>query len=139
MSYTPLTIETLVSAPVTKAWEVYTQPEYITQWNFASDDWQCPSAQSDLRVGGAFSSRMEAKDGSIGFDFGGTYADVKEHELIAYTMDDGRTVTVHFAPEGDDSKVTVTFDAEGENSLEMQRGGWQAILDNYKKCVEAQG
>lgn len=131
-----ITINTSVNAFLQKAWDVYTKPEYITQWNHASDDWHCPSATNDLRTGGSFSSRMEAKDGSFGFDFGGTYTDVQPLERIAYTMGDGRTVEVHFAAEGEGTKVTVRFDAEDQNSEEMQRGGWQAILDNFKKCAE---
>lgn len=131
-----IAIETIVQAPVEKAWEVYTKPEYITQWNHASDDWECPSAENDLRVGGTFSSRMRAKDGSFGFDFGGTYTEVREHELLAYTMGDDRKADVHFAPQDGSTKVTVRFEAETENSAEMQRNGWQAILNNFKKCAE---
>lgn len=137
MTTQPITIETSVSAPVAKAWEVYTNPEQVMKWNHASDDWHSPRATNDLRVGGTFNYRMEAKDGSFGFDFGGTYTDVKLHELIAYEMGDGRQVMVTFAPNGSDTKITVVFDPETQNPIEMQQQGWQAILDNYKKCVEA--
>lgn len=132
-----VTIQTDVHVPVAKAWEVYTRPEYITQWNFASDEWHCPSSQNDLRVGGTFSSRMEAKDGSFGFDFAGEYTDVKEYEHIAYKLGDERTVDVRFTDNGDTTHVEVVFDIEDQNSAEMQRQGWQAILDNFKKCAEA--
>lgn len=131
-----ISIETIVQAPVEKAWDVYTKPEFVTQWNHASDDWECPSAENDLRVGGTFSSRMQAKDGSFGFDFGGTYTEVREHELLAYTMGDDRKAEVHFAPQDGGTKVTVRFEAETENSAEMQRNGWQAILNNFKQCAE---
>jgi uncharacterized protein YndB with AHSA1/START domain len=132
-----ITIEATVNVPVEKAWEVYTDPKHVTQWNHASDDWHSPSAENDLRVGGKFSYRMEAKDGSFGFDFGGTYDEVKPHELISYIIGDGRKVTNVFTKEGDATKLTVTFEAENTNSIEMQRGGWQAILNNYKKYAES--
>lgn len=132
-----ITIQATINAPVTKAWEIYTMPAHITQWNNASDDWHTPRAENDLRTGGKFLSRMEAKDGSAGFDFTGTYTEVKEHQLIAYTMDDGRTVTITFTAEGDATKMVVAFEAEQTNSVEMQRSGWQAILDNFKKYVES--
>jgi len=131
-----ITIEATVYVPVEKAWEVYTDPKHVTQWNHASDDWHSPSAENDLRPGGKFSYRMEAKDGSFGFDFGGTYDEVKPYELIAYTIGDGRKVQNVFTKEGDATKLTVTFEAEGTNPVEMQRGGWQAILNNYKKYAE---
>jgi uncharacterized protein YndB with AHSA1/START domain len=136
-STTKITVETTVKAPVEKVWRFWTLPEHITKWNAASDDWHTPFAENDLRVGGQFKSRMEAKDGSFGFDFGGTYNDVKTNELIEYTIGDGRKVIVHFAANGNETKVTETFDAEGTHSVEMQRGGWQAILDNFKKYTEA--
>lgn len=131
-----ITVETTVNAPLEKAWQYWTEPDHITKWNFASNDWQCPSAQNDPRTGGKFSSRMEAKDGSMGFDFGGVYDLVKIHELIEYTMGDGRKVIVKFIPEGNKTRITETFDAENTHSVEMQRTGWQAIMDNYKKHVE---
>jgi len=133
---TSITIETTVDAPVEKVWERWTRPEHITRWNAASDDWHTPTATNDLRPGGTFTSRMEARDGSMGFDFGGTYDDVDHHRHISYTMGDGRRVSVTFDSHGDKTKVVETFDAETENSLEMQRAGWQAILDNFKKYTE---
>jgi uncharacterized protein YndB with AHSA1/START domain len=134
---TTITVQSNVKAPVEKVWQLWSLPEHITKWNNASDDWHTPSATNDLRTGGIFTARMEAKDGSFGFDFGGTYDEVKEHEVIAYTMGDGRKVKVTFSPEGDGTKVVETFDAENTHSIEMQRGGWQAILDNFKKYAES--
>ena len=139
MSKTIITVEQTIEAPVSKVWEYWTKPEHITKWNSASDDWHTTDASVDLRVGGTFSSRMEAKDGSMGFDFGGVYDEVKNNELIAYTMGDGRKVRVEFASNDGETKVTETFDAESTNPVEMQRGGWQAILDNFKKYAEANG
>ena len=136
-STTKITVETTVKAPVEKVWKYWTLPGHITKWNAASDDWHSPFAENDLRVGGQFKSRMEAKDGSFGFDFGGTYDDVKTNELIEYTLGDGRKVVVRFAANGNETKVTETFDAENTHSIEMQQGGWQAILDNFKKYTEA--
>ncbi len=112
-------------------------PEHIVDWNFASDDWQCPKASNDLRPGGAFSSRMEAKDGSAGFDFGGVYDEVVPFQKIAYTIADGRKVEVTFQEEGGKTRVTETFDMENENPEEMQREGWQAVLLNFKRSVES--
>ncbi len=132
-----LTVEVSVNAPIEKVWEFWSKPEHITQWNAASEDWHTPRAENDLRTGGEFSSRMEAKDGSFGFDFAGTYDEVIEHELIAYTIGD-RKVEVVFVPLGDKTLITESFEAESENSLEMQQGGWQSIMDNFKKYVEAQ-
>src|SRR6187551_938291 len=134
---TKITVENTVNAPVEKVWKLWSGPEHIVKWNSPSDDWHTPSAENDLRVGGKFSSRMEAKDGSMGFDFGGVYDDVKINELIAYTMGDGRKAKVIFTNQDNKTKVTITFDAETQNPIEMQRGGWQAILDNFKKYAEA--
>ena len=134
---TPITVETIIKAPVEKVWNYFTSPEHIMQWNTASDDWFTPKAENDLRIGGSFNSRMEAKDGSFGFDFGGIYDDVKEHELIAYTLGDGRKVSVHFSSNEGNTKLVEIFEAENTNPVEMQKGGWQAILDNFKKHVEA--
>ena len=125
-----------INAPVAKAWDAYTSPEAINQWNFASDDWQCRDARVDLRVGGSFSSHMEAKDGSFGFDFEGTYTNIIEHQLLEYSFGD-RSARVLFEQVGENSKVTVEFDTEDENAVEMQREGWQAILNNYAKYVLA--
>ncbi|MBL6446640.1 SRPBCC family protein [Fulvivirga sp. 29W222] len=132
-----ITVEAMVNAPVEKVWKLWTSPDDITKWNSASDDWHTPSATNDLRVGGRFTSRMEAKDGSMGFDFGGVYSEVKSYEVIKYTMDDERKVSVLFSEEDAKTKVTETFEAEDTNSVEMQRNGWQAILDNFKKYAEA--
>lgn len=133
---TKITVETTVKAPVEKVWEFWSAPEHITKWNAASDDWHTPRAENDLRPGGKFSARMEAKDGSFGFDFGGVYDTVKQHQLIEYTIGDGRKVSVRFDGKGNETQVTETFEAEGTNPIEMQRGGWQAILDNFKKYTE---
>lgn len=133
---TRVTVSAHVAKPVEHVWNHYTDPKHITQWNAASPDWHCPHAENDLRTGGRFSSRMEAKDGSFGFDFGGTYTSVKPHERIDYAMEDGRNVEQLFAKDGDGTRMTVTFDAETENPVEMQRGGWQAILDNFKAYAE---
>lgn len=138
MNSTPITVETTVNAPIATVWDYWTTPEHIMKWNAASDDWHTPSATNDLREGGSFTSRMEAKDGSFGFDFGGTYTTVIDHREIAYTTGDGRKVRVTFDEQDGKTKVTETFDAESENSPEMQRAGWQAILDNFKKYTEAQ-
>ena len=132
-----ISIEATVNAPVEKVWKYWTGPEYIVKWNNASDDWHTPHAENDLRVGGKFLSRMEAKDGSFGFDFGGVYDEVKENKLIAYTLGDGREVKITFSAKGNETKVVETFEAENQNSIELQRGGWQSILDNFKKYTEA--
>ena len=134
---TKITVETTVNAPVEKVWKTWSEPQHIKNWCAASDDWHAPKAENDLRTGGTFSTRMEAKDGSFGFDFGGVYDNVKKNELIEYTMGDGRKVQVTFSPAGDQTKIVETFDAESTNSVEMQRGGWQAILDNFKKYTES--
>jgi uncharacterized protein YndB with AHSA1/START domain len=133
---TIITVESTINAPVEKVWEYWTKPEHITKWNNASDDWHTPRAENDLRVGGSFVSRMEAKDGSFGFDFGGVYDAVRKNEYIEYTMGDGRKAKVAFSAQGDKTKVVESFEAENTNSEEMQRGGWQAILDNFKKYTE---
>ncbi|GGA46071.1 SRPBCC family protein [Psychrobacillus lasiicapitis] len=135
---TKVTVETIVLAPVEKVWDYWTKPEHITKWNSASDDWHTPSAENDLQVGGKFSSRMEAKDGSFGFDFGGVYDEVKSNELIAYTLGDGRQVEISFINQDNNTKITEVFDAESENPIEMQQQGWQAILNNFKKYAEQQ-
>jgi uncharacterized protein YndB with AHSA1/START domain len=123
-----------INAPVSKVWDAYVSPEAINQWNFASDDWQCRDARVDLRVGGTFSSRMEAKDGSVGFDFEGSYTNIIEHQLIEYSFWD-RSVTVRFEQIGNYTSVIVKFDPEDENSAEDQKNGWQAILNNFAKYV----
>ena len=132
---TKITVETRVSAPIERVWRAYTTPADIKQWNAASDDWHTTKATVDLREGGAFSSRMEAKDGSMGFDFAGTYTRIVEHELIEYTFGE-RTARVAFAPDGKGgTNVRVSFDGESTHSIEQQRQGWQAILDNFARHV----
>jgi uncharacterized protein YndB with AHSA1/START domain len=131
-----ITVETTVAAPIEDVWPAYTTPQDIKQWNAASDDWHTTAATVDLRVGGAFSSRMEAKDGSVGFDFAGTYTRIVEHKLIEYSFGD-RTAKVGFAAIPDGVRIGVTFDSEATHSIEQQRGGWQAILDNFARYVEA--
>lgn len=137
MNATKITVEATVKAPVEKVWERYTSPEHIVKWNSASDDWHTTKAENDVRTGGKFLSRMEAKDGSFGFDFEGVYDDVAVNKRIAYTMTDGRKAEIIFMGENNETKMTVTFDAENENPIEMQREGWQAILDSFKKYTEA--
>ena len=132
-----VTISANIQAPVMKVWQCWTEPEHITKWNNASGDWHTPRAENDLRVGGKFLSRMEAKDGSMGFDFNGTYTAVEEQELIAYTLEDGRKVEIKFESDGNETRVTESFEAEQTHSTEMQQAGWQAILDNFKNYVEA--
>ena len=131
-----ITISSTVKATKSKAWEFYTSPEHITQWNFADPSWHCPSASNDMRVGGKYVARMEAKDGSFGFDFEAVYDEVINQKKITYTMGDGRVATTDFEDLGSTTKVATTFDAETENDVEMQRTGWQAILDNFKKYAE---
>jgi uncharacterized protein YndB with AHSA1/START domain len=137
MTKEKITIETTVNAPVEKVWKTWNTPEDVKGWNAASDDWHTPSGQADLRPGGAFNYRMEAKDGSFGFDFGGVYDEVKPNEKLAYTIGDGRKVEVNFIPQGQATRIVQTFEAEGTNPVDMQRQGWQAIMDNHKKYTEA--
>jgi len=129
-------VETNIAAPIEQVWQAYITPEDIMQWNAASDDWHTPSATVDFREGGAFCSRMEAKDGSMGFDFEGTYTTIIEHKLIEYSFGD-RDAQVEFNPEPEGVRARVTFDSEPTHSIEQQRAGWQAILDNFARHVEA--
>jgi len=131
-----ISVETIVAAPIEKVWQAYTTPENIKQWNTASDDWHTTSAKVDLRVGGVFSSRMEAKDGSFGFDFAGTYTKIVAHELIEYSFGD-RMAQVEFVGGQDGVTVRVTFDSEATHSIEQQQQGWQAILNNFTRHVES--
>jgi uncharacterized protein YndB with AHSA1/START domain len=131
-----ITVETIVAAPIEEVWRAYTTPEDIMQWNAASDDWHTTKANVDLRVGGEFSSRMEAKDGSFGFDFAGTYTNVVTNRLLEYSFGD-RTAKVNFAEMPNGVNVKVVFDAEETHSIEQQQGGWQAILNNFKRHVES--
>lgn len=134
---TAITVETIVNVPLAKAWAVWNEPEHIKQWAFASTDWHAPYAENDIRTGGKFKTTMAAKDGSFSFDFEGIYSAVKPEELIEYGMADGRQVKISFSVQGDQTKVEETFDPETENPIDMQRAGWQAILDNYKKHAES--
>jgi uncharacterized protein YndB with AHSA1/START domain len=132
-----ITVETIVNAPVEKVWACWNEPQHIMKWCQASDDWHAPAAENDVRTGGKFKTTMAAKDGSFSFDFGGTYTQVQPNKVIDYVMDDGRKVHIEFSVNGKETKVVETFEAESENPVEMQRGGWQAILDNFKKYTES--
>lgn len=131
-----ITIKATINEPIEKVWKFWTEPEHIKKWNSASEDWHTTAAENDLRTGGKFFSRMEAKDGSFGFDFGGIYDEVKLHEVIAYTLGDERKVKITFECHDNKIEVIETFEAESENSIEMQQAGWQAILDNFKRYTE---
>ena len=134
---TKLTVESIIKKPLKNVWDFYTQPEHIVHWNFAHESWACPNAESDLKTGGTFLYRMEAKDGSFWFDFSGTYTAIKPFERIAYTMDDGRQVTIHFNEIAQDTiRVTQIFEPESQNPIEPQQQGWQAILNNFKQYTE---
>jgi uncharacterized protein YndB with AHSA1/START domain len=133
---TSITVQATVNAPIEKVWKFWSEPEHITQWCQASDDWHAPYAENDLKTNGKFKTTMAAKDGSFSFDFGGVYSKVDKHKVIEYEMEDGRKVRVQFEELGDSTQITETFDPENTNPLEMQRGGWQAILDNFKKHTE---
>lgn len=132
-----ITVQTTVNAPVEKVWKIWNAPEDITKWAVGSPDWHTPYAENDLKVGGKFLSRMAAKDGSASFDFTGAYDVVQLHKTIAYTMDDGRKVNILFTTDGKSTTITETFECETENTPELQREGWQGILDNFKKHVES--
>lgn len=131
-----ITIKAIVNASKETVWEFWTEPEHIKRWNNASEDWHTTVSENDLRVGGKFLSRMEAKDGSFGFDFGGIYDEVKLYEVIAYTIGDGRKVRITFLSEDNKTEVIESFEAESTNSIEMQQAGWQSILDNFKRYTE---
>ncbi len=133
-----ITVETHAAVPPEQAWAAYTDPDAITRWNFASSDWCCPSAQVDLREGGRHVARMEAKDGSMGFDFEGTYEEVAPHASLALRLDDGRLSRTTFDADAGGCRVRTVFDADGAHSAELQRDGWQAILDNYATYVAQQ-
>lgn len=133
---TKVTVQAIIQAPIEKVWRYWTEPEHITKWNQASEDWHAPKAENDLRVGGKFITRMESKDGTMGFDFSGTYDVVNQHEAISYTMGDGRKVDIIFIDQGNQTKVVETFDAESTHPVEFQQAGWQAIMDSFKKYTE---
>lgn len=132
-----ITIQTTIASSLQKVWNYYTEPAHITQWNFATDEWQCPSASNDMKVGGKYNARMEAKDGSFGFDFEATYNEILDKERFIYTMPDNRMVDINFkALDNNTTNIVITFDAESINPIEMQRDGWQAILNNFKNYTE---
>lgn len=137
-TFEKITVSVIVHAPVRVAWKAFTSPDSIVRWNFASDDWCCPVAANDLRDGGAFNYRMESKDEKYGFDFRGAYTKVLPERRIDYALGDDRTVSIEFRDKGGRTEVLETFDAEHENSIELQKSGWQAILDNYRKHAETQ-
>ena len=130
-------VEAIINRKRDEVWVLWNEPEHITQWNFASDDWCCPRAENDLRVGGRLCSRMEAKDGSFGFDFEAVYDEVLSESKLAYTMTDGRQAKTRFEDLGDSTRVTTIFDAESSNPVDMQQAGWQAILNNFKGYAES--
>ena len=135
-----ITIHTTVPTDAATAWRIYTDPEHVTQWNFASPDWHCPAATAEVEPGGRYSSTMAARDGSMSFEFAGTYDTVDPPFELSSVLDDGRRVKVEFEPEpGGATRVTVRFDPESQNSEELQRQGWQAILDNYAAHVAEMG
>jgi uncharacterized protein YndB with AHSA1/START domain len=136
MQATKITVATTIAADIEKVWDYYTKPEHITRWNFADESWHCPASENDLRVGGKLKSRMEAKDGSFGFDFEAIYDEVIDQKRITYTIADGRQAITDFVALDGKTQVTINFDAESENPAEMQQAGWQAILNNFKKYTE---
>lgn len=137
MANKTITVEATVKAPISKVWKMWNEPEHITKWCHANDDWHAPHAENDLKTGGKFTTTMAAKDGSFSFDFGGTYTKVNEHETIEYTMGDERKVSIKFDGDNNQTKITETFEAESQNPEDMQRDGWQAILNNFKKYAES--
>ena len=134
---TVITIETSVKAPIEKVWKYWNEPKHITQWCQASPEWNVPFSENNLKTNVRFKTTMAAKDGSMSFDFGGTYTNVQENKVIEYTIDDNRKVKITFAPQGNEVRIVESFEAEGTNPIEMQRGGWQAILDSFKNYTEA--
>lgn len=137
MNSEKITVQATIASEIKKVWDYYTNPSHIVNWNFATDDWHCPWAKNDMRPGGKYTARMEAKDGSFGFEFGAIYDSIADYKNFTYTMGDERQVTVTFEDKGGKTQVTVTFDPENQNPIEMQKGGWQAILDNFAKYTEA--
>jgi uncharacterized protein YndB with AHSA1/START domain len=133
-----ITVETTIKAPVSKVWDYWTDPKHITQWYYASDDWHAPYAENDLWVNGKFRTRMAAKDGNSGFDFEGVYNNIIKNEKIEYTIPDGRKVVITFSDMGGETRIVEEFEMETINPYELQKGGWQAILNNFKKYVESQ-
>ncbi len=134
---TTITVEIEINVPAEKVWQYWRKPEHVMKWNYASEDWQTTQAENDLRVGGRFLSRMEAKNGSFGFDFEGTYDSIILYKLIAYTLGDGRKVRVTFIKDGNSTRIIENFETENANPVELQGGGWQSILNNFRKYTEA--
>jgi len=135
MSTAKITVQATIHAGKNKVWDYYTNPEHITKWNFADPSWHCPKAENDMRIGGTYNARMEAKDGSFGFNFEAIYSEIVEGEHFTYEFG-GREATVKFIDLGSQTEVIVTFDPENENPIEMQMGGWQSILNNFKNYTE---
>jgi uncharacterized protein YndB with AHSA1/START domain len=133
---TTITVEATVKAPIEKVWKLWSEPKHIRQWCQASPDWHAPYAENDLRTGGKFKTTMAAKDGSVSFDFEGIYSNVQVNKRIEYSTGYGRKVSIQFSSKGNETHVSETFETESENPLEMQRGGWQAILDSFRNYVE---
>ncbi len=132
-----ISVDTTLKAPLDKVWSYWTEPEHITHWYFASDDWEAPYAENDLWKNGKFKTRMSSKDGNSGFDFEGVYDNIVKHERIEYTIPDGRKVQISFSENKGETKVVESFEAESENPYELQKGGWQAILNNFEKYCES--
>jgi len=137
MSNSKITVQATINADSKKVWDYYTNPKHIIHWNFADPSWHCPSAENDMRIGGIYKARMEAKDGSYGFDFEAVYSSISEGKNFTYEFG-GRTATVQIHDLGKQTEVVVTFDPEKENPIEMQKGGWQAILNSFKNYTEKQ-
>ncbi len=135
MSNSKITVQATVKAVTTKVWDYYNNPKHIIHWNFADPSWHCPSSENDMKIGGTYKARMEAKDGNFGFDFEAIYRDIQEGKEFSYEFG-GRTARVQFVDNGIDTEVVVTFNPENENPIEIQRGGWQAILNNFKNYTE---
>lgn len=132
-----ITVKTTIHSSIEQVWAAWTNPEHITQWTFASDDWHAPFAETDLKIGGRFKTTMAAKDGSFSFDFSGIFTTVEQFKTIAYTLDDERKVVIEFSEENGEVTVIESFEPESQNSLEMQETGWQMILNNFKKYVDS--
>lgn len=131
-----ITIKAQVKGDVQQVWKAYTDPKHIINWNFADPSWHCPKAANDLRIGGEYFTRMEAKDGSFGFDFKAIYKELTPEQSFVYVLEDGREVSVSFIPQVDTTEIVIVFDPENQNPIEMQQAGWQAILDNFKRYAE---
>ena len=132
-----ITIKTQIKSGIQQVWNAYTNPEHIIHWNFATPEWHCPKVENDLRIGGEYFARMEAKDGSFGFDFKAIYKELIPEQSLVYVLEDGREVNISFLSQGDITQVVIIFDAENQNPIEMQQTGWQLILDNFKRYTES--